>query len=212
MTLMNAGKCSPIMRRLEVFGRKLSGQRTWEGRSSVSVTLANDRDEKTAAVHSFSSERFVIQIDGIQPDSLAKARLDYIALRMQQILRLSALVTGHTDARGAEELNLRVGQRRADAMRDYLVRQHNLEPGRIETGSEGERRPMVDNQAPVGRRQNRARRNRTLSFRKSIAALTRTQRLAERRDRCSSSIELPSLKTALGARREGAWRHLSSRC
>ena len=126
-----------------------------EGRSSVSVTLANDRDGKTAAVHSFTSERFVIQIDGIQPDSLAKARLDYIALRMQQIPRLSALVTGHTDDRGAEELNLRVGQRRADAMRDYLVRQHNLEAGRIETGSEGEHRPMVDNQAPEGRRQNR---------------------------------------------------------
>lgn len=125
------------------------------GRSSVSVTFADDRDGKTTDAHSFSSERFVIQIDGIQPDSLAKARLDYIALRMQQIPRLNALVTGHADDRGDEDLNVRVGQQRADAMRDYFVRQHNIEAGRIETRSEGERRPIVDNQTPEGRRQNR---------------------------------------------------------
>ena len=126
-----------------------------EGRSSVPLTFADDRDGKTIDFRSSSSERFVIQIDGIQPDSLVKARLDYIALRMQQIPRLYALVTGHTDDRGDEELNLRVGQRKADAMRAYLVRQHNIKAGRIETRSGGEQRPMVDNQTPEGRRQNR---------------------------------------------------------
>ena len=126
-----------------------------EGRTSVSVMFTDDLDGKTNDVHSFSSERFTIQIDGIQPDGLAKARLDYIALRMQQIPRLSALVTGHTDDRGDEGLNLWMGQKKADAMRDYLVHQHNIEPGRIETRSDGEHRPMVDNQTPEGRRQNR---------------------------------------------------------
>ena len=126
-----------------------------EGRTSVPLTFADDPDGKTTDFRSFSSERFVIQIDGIQPDSLVKARLDYIALRMQQIPRLRALVTGHTNDRGDEGLNLRVGQRMADAMRDYLVRQHNIEAGRIETRSDGGRRPLVGNQTPEGRQQNR---------------------------------------------------------
>ena len=127
-----------------------------EGRSSVSMTVGDDGDGSATDAGSYPfSERFIIQINGMQPDNLAKARLNYIALRMQQIPGLKAVITGHTDDRGDEELNLRVGRRRAAAVRDYLVQQHNIEAGRLETRSAGEGQPTADNQTPEGQQQNR---------------------------------------------------------
>ena len=74
---------------------------------------------------------------------------------MQQEPRLRARITGHTDERGSESSNLRVGGRRADAARDYLVKQHLIDQSRIETQSLGESHPVADNQTREGRKQNR---------------------------------------------------------
>ena len=137
------------------FWKKTLTSANVEGRP-VSVTVRDDGDGSATDAGSYPfSERFVIQINGMQPDDRARARLDYVALRMQQIPPLNAVITGHTDDRGDEELNLQVGRLRAAAVRDYLVRRHNIEAGRIETRSAGEGRPTADNETPEGRRQNR---------------------------------------------------------
>ena len=126
------------------------------GRHSVSVTVRDDRDGSATDVASFSlSERIVIQMDGIEPDNLAKARLDEIALRMQQDTRLQVLIAGHTDDRGSEEVNQRVGQQRADGVASYLVSEHNIDASRIQTRSASESQPVGDNQTEEGQRQNR---------------------------------------------------------
>lgn len=126
------------------------------GSHSVSVTVRDDRGGSASDTKSFRvTEKIVIQIDRIQPDNRAKAQLDEIALKMQQNPQLRARITGHTDDRGSEQANMRVGQRRADAVKDYLVKQHNLDPNRIETRSAGESSPIADNTTAEGRKQNR---------------------------------------------------------
>jgi outer membrane protein OmpA-like peptidoglycan-associated protein len=42
-------------------------------------------------------------------------------------------IAGHTDARGSAEYNQKLSQRRAEAVRNYIVFQYDIEPGRIET-------------------------------------------------------------------------------
>jgi outer membrane protein OmpA-like peptidoglycan-associated protein len=81
--------------------------------------------------------------------------LDEIALKLQQNPRLRMSITGHTDDRGGETANERVGLRRAEALRDYLIQQHNIDTSRIETRSAGEGSPVADNQTAEGRKQNR---------------------------------------------------------
>ena len=78
-----------------------------------------------------------------------------LPLKMQQNPQLKATITGHTDDRGSEEVNQRTGQRRADAVKDYLVEEHNIDAGRIETRSAGESQPIADNARPQGREENR---------------------------------------------------------
>lgn len=52
------------------------------------------------------------------------------------------LVTGHADHIGSDAYNLQLSQRRADAVKDYLVEQ-GVDPARIQTASKGESEPVV---------------------------------------------------------------------
>jgi len=53
------------------------------------------------------------------------------------------LLEGHCDERGTVEYNLALGQKRADAVRSYLV-QYGIDPARISTISYGEERPFAE--------------------------------------------------------------------
>lgn len=126
------------------------------GSHSVSVTVRDDRGGSASDTKSFAvTEKIVIQIDKIRPDNVAKARLDEIALKLQQDPRLRVRITGYTDSRGSEKANERVGLRRAEAIKNYLVSQHKIDETRIETKSGGEANPLADNSTRDGRKQNR---------------------------------------------------------
>ncbi len=52
------------------------------------------------------------------------------------------LIEGHCDERGTREYNLALGQKRADAVRDFLIMQ-GVDASRIRTISYGKERPLV---------------------------------------------------------------------
>ena len=61
---------------------------------------------------------------------------------------------GHTDERGTREYNLALGERRANAVRDYMVA-NGIASLRIETVSYGEERPVAYGLASSNWSQNR---------------------------------------------------------
>lgn len=56
-------------------------------------------------------------------------------------------VLGHTDSIGEEQTNLLLGMRRADYVRNLLIRE-GVDPGRLFTGSVGDREPPPGETAP----------------------------------------------------------------
>lgn len=64
-------------------------------------------------------------------------------------------VQGHTDDTGSSKYNDELGQRRADAVRRYLSRQHQLPLNRMSTISYGDTLPVAPNKTRAGRAQNR---------------------------------------------------------
>ena len=60
---------------------------------------------------------------------------------LQQNPRINIWVAGNSDERGTEEYNFALGQRRANADRDYLATR-GINPGRIQTISYGKTRPV----------------------------------------------------------------------
>ena len=126
------------------------------GNHSVAVTVRDDHDGSGSATQNLSvREKLVVQVSGIRPDNLAKAALDEIALKMRQNSQLRITLTGHTDDRGSEAVNQRTGQRRADAVKAYLVDEQNVAESRIEAESAGETQPATDNETAQGRQDNR---------------------------------------------------------
>lgn len=60
-----------------------------------------------------------------------------VALDMIRMESLNFVLTGHCDERGSEEYNNELGQRRADAVKNYLVENYEIDANRIQTVSKG---------------------------------------------------------------------------
>lgn len=63
-------------------------------------------------------------------------------------------VEGYTDARGSEDKNQQLSQKRADAVRRFLV-DHGVPSERVTAVGKGESNPVADNDTPEGRAMNR---------------------------------------------------------
>ncbi|MDR1314303.1 MAG: OmpA family protein [Deltaproteobacteria bacterium] len=67
----------------------------------------------------------------------------------------TAVVEGHTDSRGTEAYNQNLSERRARAVRDYLVTQFGVSAGRVSAVGYGKSRPIATNATDAGRAENR---------------------------------------------------------
>jgi len=63
-------------------------------------------------------------------------------------------IQGHTDARGKDNINQRLGEERAEAVRLFM-NQHGVPLNRMATISYGKKDPVADNKTKTGRAQNR---------------------------------------------------------
>jgi outer membrane protein OmpA-like peptidoglycan-associated protein len=68
-------------------------------------------------------------------------------------LRLS--IEGHTDSDGAEDYNLDLSNRRAQAVRTYLIDTYGIDANRLEAKGWGETEPIDTNASPEGKANNR---------------------------------------------------------
>ncbi|HLZ45038.1 MAG TPA: peptidoglycan-associated lipoprotein Pal [Gemmatimonadales bacterium] len=82
------------------------------------------------------------------------ATLDQKVAILQANTDLKIRIGGHCDERGSDEYNLALGNRRAQAAKQYLV-SHGIDAGRIETQSWGEEKPLVQGHDESAWSQNR---------------------------------------------------------
>ncbi len=88
------------------------------------------------------SEPIYFDYDSFQIQETSKTHLQGVAEYLNKNPKASVTISGHTDERGTTEYNLMLGDQRAKAAHDYLVRL-GIDPVRIKTISFGEERPAV---------------------------------------------------------------------
>ena len=83
-------------------------------------------------------------------DSICRNRSEYISGR-------PAIVTieGHTDSTGSAQMNQELSQKRAEAVKTYLVANKTLPSTRIRATGYGPSRPLAPETTPEGRAMNR---------------------------------------------------------
>ncbi len=80
--------------------------------------------------------------------------LDRVADTLRQYDRTRIEVAGHTDSTGSMEMNQRLSENRASAVRSYLI-SRGVASNRIYAVGFGKTRPIADNSTTAGRAQNR---------------------------------------------------------
>jgi peptidoglycan-associated lipoprotein len=90
----------------------------------------------------FASETVYFDFDRSAVRNGERAKADNVAAYLKSHADDKLLIEGHCDERGTEEYNRSLGEKRALALREYLVRA-GIAPNRIQTRSFGEDRPAV---------------------------------------------------------------------
>lgn len=89
-----------------------------------------------------SSTTIFFDTDRFNIDSTDAAALQVQAQYFAQYSQVTFTIEGHTDERGTREYNLALGERRANAAKNYLV-SIGVSPDRIRTVSYGKERPVA---------------------------------------------------------------------
>lgn len=111
---------------------------------------------KVAFQQTFSEDRVRFRTDSYELSQEARSALDELASRVKALEGAAYLeIQGHTDDTGSTRHNDMLGENRADSVRRYLSRQHNIPLGRMSTISYGDTLPVASNKNRAGRMQNR---------------------------------------------------------
>ena len=68
---------------------------------------------------------------------------------------LNLIIEGHTDSVGKDAYNQKLSQRRADAIRKYMIEKCGVDANRLTSKGYGEERPIESNKTASGRAINR---------------------------------------------------------
>ncbi len=113
--------------------------------------LIKDLMEKGKAVT--SDILFDVDKDIIKKESFAV--IDQFGAALQKNASLKIRIIGHTDGDGAAAYNLELSKKRAAAVKEYLMINHNVDGSRIVTDGKGATQPVADNNTESGKSKNR---------------------------------------------------------
>jgi outer membrane protein OmpA-like peptidoglycan-associated protein len=115
--------------------------------SRALVVIEKKRIRITDKVH-FEYNRAIVKPDSFELlDEVAHTNIDH-----EDVGRIE--VGGHTDSKGSDSYNLKLSQKRADAVRKYLEEQ-GVATDRLLSVGYGETKPIDTNRTPDGRDANR---------------------------------------------------------
>jgi outer membrane protein OmpA-like peptidoglycan-associated protein len=120
------------------------------GTASDTVTIQVVRKEQK--VYTFEDVHFDFDRYSLRPEAMRVLEQALAAMKENPTLRLT--LEGHTCSIGTAEYNLALGERRSNAVRDYLTA-NGVAANRVTSVSFGEERPKHDNSREETRRLNR---------------------------------------------------------
>ena len=116
------------------------------------IALQGKEDARGMVITLSGSVLFASNESTLLPD--AQTRLNQVADALNQTKDRSVIVEGHTDSKGSASTNQSLSQRRADAVREYLV-SRGFPADKIQAHGIGSDRPIADNKSAEGRANNR---------------------------------------------------------
>ncbi len=126
------------------------GEQNTQALASLRQVVSNIDDYKlqTSVSVPFKFDKYALTTD-------AKQDLDKLVTDVKSDKRFFIAVEGYTDKTGSKAYNEALSRRRADAVVEYLVAQHDIPIYRIHTIGLGEQKPVDDARSRTARAKNR---------------------------------------------------------
>ncbi len=143
----------------------------WEVKGSLSLspgkhflTARMMGDEQKLLAESDPYEFFIpgtLTLENVQFEKVkdvilptGKEALDEVVTKLAKIPDAHIIINGHTDWNGKKAFNQQLSEKRAEAVRQYLI-EKGIAESRLTARGYGETRPLVDNSTPENRQKNR---------------------------------------------------------
>jgi len=133
-----------------------------EAKGSAQAAMSKAEDAEKAAkgkliyTLTLSNDKVTFPLNKADLSDEAKAMIDdAVGPLVKENRGVWFEIEGHTDSTGDEAYNMKLGEERALAVRDYLAKAHGIALNRLNVISYGESAPVADNKTRDGRAQNR---------------------------------------------------------
>jgi outer membrane protein OmpA-like peptidoglycan-associated protein len=127
-------------------------QQAKEAQVALAKLAAVKQEERGTVITLSGSVLFASNQATLLPEAIS--RLSQVSDALMTTKERNLVIEGYTDSRGTDSVNLDLSQRRADAVREFLVRR-GYEPDRVQSRGLGKARPIADNGTAEGRANNR---------------------------------------------------------
>jgi outer membrane protein OmpA-like peptidoglycan-associated protein len=124
------------------FNKASDAEKAAKGKLIYTVTLSNDKVTFPVNKAAISDEAKALIDEAVAPLKAANKGVWFE-------------IEGHTDSTGPEAYNMKLGEERAMAVRDYLAITHGIALARLNVISYGPSKPVEDNKTKEHRAQNR---------------------------------------------------------
>lgn len=131
-----------------------------KGSATAAMTKAQEAEKaakgKLIYTVTLSNDKVTFPVNKAEISDEAKAMIDEaVGPLVKENRGVWFEIEGHTDNTGDATYNLRLGEERAMAVRDYLAKAHGIALNRLNVISYGEEKPVAENSNREGRAQNR---------------------------------------------------------
>jgi outer membrane protein OmpA-like peptidoglycan-associated protein len=132
-----------------------------DGRGSVqyrSADIVGFFGERTRSIRPAKLDlQIQFQTNSSDLDDAARRNIDEFARALEdpKLRDMRFKVAGHTDARGSEQHNMGLSDRRAITVRDYLIEVGGIDADRLEAEAMGETHPLMRDESEYARQMNR---------------------------------------------------------
>ncbi|GAK49924.1 hypothetical protein U14_01148 [Candidatus Moduliflexus flocculans] len=120
----------------------------------ISRVVNDENAEKTAPLKVGALILFDTNSDVIKDESFNLLR-EYGKAFTGDLKDAIFIVAGHTDGDGTEEYNLMLSQKRAEAVKQFLIKEFKIDEKRLIVKPFGESEPLESNDTPEGKAKNR---------------------------------------------------------
>jgi len=144
----------------EVNSQAQSGITDAKGSAQAAMSKAQDAEKaakgKIIYTVTLSNDKVTFPVNHSEVSDEAKALIDDAVGQLKAENKgVYFEIEGHTDATGPDDYNMKLGEERAIAVRNYLHDQHGIALNRMQAISYGKTKPVADNNTKDGRAQNR---------------------------------------------------------